>query len=90
MESWSGLFRFILHLILSRRITFPVNGDDFTRYFGFTLCAGAKEEMLGVVFGAGEVAVRHSLVPSYGNDFNAFAYEVGAELPQRLKFTVAI
>lgn len=46
--------------------------------------------MLGVVFGAGEVAVRHSLVPPYGYDLDALAYEIGAELPQRLKFTAAV
>ena len=67
-----------------------MNGNDFVRYFGLSLGAGAEKETLGIVFGAGEVTVRHSLVPTYGNDFDAFAYKVRAELPQRLKSAVAV
>lgn len=80
------------HVITSSflRIEFSVHGDDFTRNVRSAFGAGAQDDMFRVVFGAGEVAVRHSLVASHGNDFNAFVYEEGAELPHCLKFAVAV
>ena len=72
------------------RIAFSVNGYNFVRYFGLSHGAGSEDDVFRIIFCAGEVAVRHSLVASHGNDFDAEAYEKRAELPQRLKLAVTV
>ena len=75
-------------MILYGSIAFPFNRDAVAGDFRRSALAGAQDNVDVIVFGFGQIAFVELLFVSYFNDFEAFGYHEGGELPELFKQSV--